>query len=83
MTKNNTDNPLKDSLNLPQTSFPMKAGLPRQEPLRLQRWQELNLYQRIKANNQGKKSFILHDGPPYANGNIHQPKSSPCAVCPG
>ena len=71
MTDDKEDTPLKDTLNLPQTNFPMKAGLPQQEPERLQQWQKLNLYQCIKAKNQGRPKFILHDGPPYANGEIH------------
>ena len=71
MTDQHEPTALKDTLNLPQTSFPMKAGLPQQEPKRLAQWERLNLYQRIKAKNQGKKKFILHDGPPYANGEIH------------
>ena len=61
----------KDTLNLPVTKFPMKAGLPNREPLILKRWQELNLYQKMRDNGKGKPRFILHDGPPYANGDIH------------
>jgi isoleucyl-tRNA synthetase len=61
----------KESLNLPRTSFPMKADLPRREPLFLQRWGEMDLYAKIRAQSQGRPKFILHDGPPYANGHIH------------
>jgi len=63
--------PLKSTLNLPQTAFPMKANLPLNEPLRLQQWQQSNLYQQIRAARAGSPRYILHDGPPYANGAIH------------
>jgi isoleucyl-tRNA synthetase len=61
----------KNTLNLPQTKFPMKANLAQREPLRLKKWQEINLYQKIRQVRHGKPTFILHDGPPYANGDIH------------
>jgi isoleucyl-tRNA synthetase len=61
----------KETLNLPRTNFPMKADLPRREPLFLKRWAELDLYSKIRAQSQGRPKFILHDGPPYANGHIH------------
>ena len=61
----------KHTLNLPATKFPMKAGLPNREPLMLKRWQELNLYKKMRDNAKGRPLFILHDGPPYANGEIH------------
>jgi len=61
----------KHTLNLPATKFPMKAGLPNREPLMLKHWQDINLYQKMRDNAQGKPTFILHDGPPYANGDIH------------
>jgi isoleucyl-tRNA synthetase len=61
----------KHTLNLPATKFPMKAGLPNREPLMLKRWQELDLYQKMRDNAKGRPLFILHDGPPYANGDIH------------
>ena len=63
----------KDSLNLPQTSFPMEAKLVQNEPLRLKKWQEMNLYQRLleARARQGKGKWILHDGPPFANNDIH------------
>jgi isoleucyl-tRNA synthetase len=61
----------KATLNLPRTSFPMKADLPRREPLFLQRWAEMDLYGKIRAQSKGRPKFVLHDGPPYANGHIH------------
>jgi isoleucyl-tRNA synthetase len=61
----------KATLNLPRTDFPMKADLPRREPLFLQRWSEMDLYGKIRAKSEGRPKFILHDGPPYANGHIH------------
>ncbi len=61
----------RDTLNLPQTGFNMKANLAQKEPQSLKRWDKENLYQRIQENATGKPLFILHDGPPYANGNIH------------
>jgi isoleucyl-tRNA synthetase len=63
--------PLKSTLNLPQTDFPMKAGLPVNEPKRLKQWQDTNLYGQIRAARAGSPRYILHDGPPYANGAIH------------
>ena len=60
-----------ETLFLPKTGFPMRAGLPQKEPEILARWQKLGLYARLRAAAQGKPRFILHDGPPYANGNIH------------
>jgi isoleucyl-tRNA synthetase len=64
-------NSLKDTLNLPTTNFPMKAGLAEREPERLRRWQESDLYHAALKKNEGGETFILHDGPPYANGDIH------------
>jgi len=61
----------KQTLNLPVTDFPMKADLPRREPIFLKKWEEEDLYQKIRKNSEGKKKFVLHDGPPYANGDIH------------
>jgi isoleucyl-tRNA synthetase len=61
----------KDTLNLPKTSFPMRANLPQNEPKLVEKWQNDHLYFEILEANQGKPKFILHDGPPYANGNIH------------
>ncbi|MCC6948095.1 MAG: isoleucine--tRNA ligase [Bradyrhizobiaceae bacterium] len=59
------------TLFLPQTDFPMRAGLPQKEPELLARWNKLGLYQRLREASKGRARFILHDGPPYANGNIH------------
>ena len=61
----------KDTLNLPQTDFPMKANLTRREPEILKEWEETDIYGKIKASTLNRKKFILHDGPPYANGHIH------------
>lgn len=61
----------KDSLNLPETAFPMKASLAQREPERLHHWQQTKLFEQIQKMNRGKKRFILHDGPPYANGHLH------------
>ena len=61
----------KATLNLPETGFPMKANLAQREPEILKKWQTLDLYAKLRAAGQGKKTFILHDGPPYANGHIH------------
>ncbi|HOC60029.1 MAG TPA: isoleucine--tRNA ligase [Smithellaceae bacterium] len=61
----------KQTLNLPQTDFPMKANLAQREPEMLKKWEEMNIYQKIRETAKGKTPYILHDGPPYANGNIH------------
>ncbi|MBU4473573.1 MAG: isoleucine--tRNA ligase [Candidatus Omnitrophica bacterium] len=61
----------KNTLNLPQTKFPMKADLPKREPLFLKDWQDNGIYRLIREKSKGKKKYILHDGPPYANGDIH------------
>ena len=61
----------KDTLNLPRTDFPMKANLPATEPAVLARWDEIGLYGKIRARRAGAPKFVLHDGPPYANGQIH------------
>ncbi len=60
----------KSTLFLPQTEFPMRAGLPRREPEWLARWEEMGVYDRLRAKP-GRKPFVLHDGPPYANGHLH------------
>ena len=60
-----------ETLFLPKTDFPMRAGLPQKEPELLARWQSLDLYGRLRAAAKGRPRFIVHDGPPYANGNIH------------
>ncbi|MEQ8283504.1 MAG: isoleucine--tRNA ligase [Parvibaculum sp.] len=61
----------RDTLFLPTTDFPMKAGLPVREPEWLARWEKLGLYRRLREEAKGRETFVLHDGPPYANGNIH------------
>src|SRR5712691_3748488 len=61
----------KDTVNLPRTAFPMKANLPTSEPETLARWKAMDLYGKIRARRKGAPKFVLHDGPPYANGNIH------------
>jgi len=61
----------KNTLNLPKTGFPMRANLANREPGLLKKWDELDLYGKIRKQNKGNKTFILHDGPPYANGDIH------------
>lgn len=61
----------KATLNLPETAFPMRGNLPQREPARLARWDEIDLYRQLREEGKGRKTFILHDGPPYANGNIH------------
>jgi isoleucyl-tRNA synthetase len=62
---------LKATLTLPQTAFPMKANLPQNEPLRLAKWASLGLYAELRKAGRGRPAYILHDGPPYANGPIH------------
>ena len=59
------------TLFLPQTDFPMRAGLPQREPEILKRWNEIGLYEKLREGARGRTKFVLHDGPPYANGNIH------------
>ena len=59
------------TLNLPKTDFPMRAGLPKSEPVTLQNWEDEKVYENLMKVNEGKPLFILHDGPPYANGDIH------------
>ncbi len=61
----------KKTLNLPQTDFPMKANLAQREPEMLKKWEDMNIYKKIRQMAKGKTPYILHDGPPYANGNIH------------
>ncbi|UOR16235.1 isoleucine--tRNA ligase [Qipengyuania aquimaris] len=61
----------RDTVFLPKTDFPMKAGLPQKEPKILARWQEENLYRQLREAREGREKFILHDGPPYANGDMH------------
>ncbi|MFZ4682465.1 MAG: class I tRNA ligase family protein, partial [Terrimicrobiaceae bacterium] len=61
----------KDTLNLPKTDFPMKAGLTTREPEMLARWEQAGLYQQIQENRKDAPLFVLHDGPPFANGDVH------------
>ncbi|AWM86004.1 isoleucine--tRNA ligase [Microvirga sp. 17 mud 1-3] len=73
-TTDKTATPARDyseTLFLPQTDFPMRAGLPQREPEILRRWNEIDLYRRLREVQKGRDRFVLHDGPPYANGNIH------------
>ncbi len=74
MTANTTSDKgpdYKATVFLPTTEFPMKAGLPQLEPKLLERWAKMDLYQKLRESAKGKPKFVLHDGPPYANGNLH------------
>lgn len=71
MSKDKPGSQYKDSINLPKTAFPMKAGLPNREPQILKKWAELDVYHALQKQRAGAETFVLHDGPPYANGNIH------------
>ncbi len=70
-TTDSTARDWRETLFLPKTSFPMRAGLPRREPEWLERWERLDLYKRLREAGKGREKYVLHDGPPYANGNIH------------
>jgi len=61
----------KDTLNLPRTDFPMKANLAAREPEMLRNWEEARLYQEIQKSRESRELFVLHDGPPFANGDVH------------
>ena len=61
----------KEHINLPKTAFSMKANLPTREPELVEYWDKINLYKKLRTEKKGNKKFVLHDGPPYANGNIH------------
>ena len=61
----------KNTLNLPQTDFPMKADLVEREPQRLKKWEQAGVYQRLQAQRARAEKFVLHDGPPFANGDVH------------
>ena len=61
----------KENINLPKTAFSMKANLQNKEPEILEYWKKIDLYKELRKSNKGKEKFVLHDGPPYANGNIH------------
>ena len=67
----------KDTLNLPKTSFNMKANLVQNEPATLKRWQQAKLYEQVRAASKGRPRYVFHDGPPYANGSIHLYLSAP------
>ncbi|MCF8496753.1 MAG: class I tRNA ligase family protein, partial [Alphaproteobacteria bacterium] len=69
-----TDHPkdtYRDTVFLPKTDFPMRGGLPQKEPEILQKWAQADLYKQLRDRAKGRAKFVLHDGPPYANGNIH------------
>src|SRR3954468_16928480 len=70
-TASDTARDYRDTVFLPKTDFPMKAGLAAKEPQILARWEKLGLYERLREQRAGRERFILHDGPPYANGDIH------------
>ncbi|MEG1578962.1 MAG: class I tRNA ligase family protein, partial [Oscillospiraceae bacterium] len=59
------------TINLPETDFPMRAGLPKREPEMLARWKKMDVYKLLLERNAGKPNFILHDGPPFSNGDLH------------
>ena len=59
------------TIHLPKTDFPMRAGLPAREPGMLENWEKLDLYHELLKKNEGKPLFSLHDGPPFSNGNLH------------
>jgi len=71
MTDTNDKFDYSKTLNLPETDFPMRGGLPKMEPELVARWQEMRLYDKLRATSAGRPKYVLHDGPPYANGNIH------------
>ncbi len=71
MTDDNTQRDYRDTVFLPKTDFPMKAGLPQKEPGIAARWEEIGLYKALREARRGREKFILHDGPPYANGDMH------------
>ena len=73
MSTDNTDQKpdYRDTVFLPKTDFPMRGGLPKKEPEIIAKWDEIGLYDKMREKGQGREKFILHDGPPYANGNIH------------
>ncbi|MBW8444107.1 MAG: isoleucine--tRNA ligase [Arenimonas sp.] len=71
MTDTNEKLDYSSTLYLPQTEFPMRAGLPQKEPEMAAKWKSMELYKRLRASAAGREKFVLHDGPPYANGNIH------------
>ena len=60
-----------ETMNLPKTDFPMRANLPQREPEMIKKWQDEELYKNLMKKNKGRPLYVLHDGPPYANGDIH------------
>ena len=71
MSKDKPGSQYKDTINLPKTAFPMKAGLPNREPQIIKKWNELDAYHSLQKQRENAQTYVLHDGPPYANGNIH------------
>ena len=71
MTDSSQGRDYRETLFLPKTDFPMRAGLPKKEPEIIKRWQDEKLYETLREQSRGRDRFVLHDGPPYANGNIH------------
>ena len=61
----------KETLLMPKTEFQMKGNLPENEAIQRAKWEEMDLYNKVREKNKGRKPFVLHDGPPYANGSIH------------
>ena len=70
-TRANAQRDYRDTVFLPQTSFPMRGDLPKKEPQILARWDAMDLWGKLRAASNGRPKFILHDGPPYANGHLH------------
>src|SRR5690242_12046178 len=66
-----TQDDLKETVFLPKTEFPMRGDLPQKEPGMVKAWQGMKLYETLRAQSKGREKFILHDGPPYANGHLH------------
>src|SRR6185436_13303548 len=62
---------LKTTITLPDTPFPLKGNLAQNEPARLKKWEDINLYERLREAREGRPLYVLHDGPPYANGRLH------------
>jgi len=61
----------KDTLLMPKTDFPMRGNLPKKEPKIQAKWEEMDIYQKVMKRTEGRPLFVLHDGPPYANGDLH------------
>ena len=68
---NNSERDYSQTLNLPKTEFPMRAGLPKKEPELIAKWDEMKLYKKLREQSRGRPKYVLHDGPPYANGTLH------------